>query len=177
MVEFDGERVRGRHLTDGFTNACTRLRQAQSHGDAVGAFQALFEALSWVHAIDDYIARVWSPRGKVVGRDWRDDPALPESLKSVLDGLRYARNRVHHQWADAVAVRDGAWVWRSVDELPTPTKVQEDRRGRAAYDEVLAGRAVEDALRRMVQVFTFFGALLDPLMPIPRRPIVEVVTA
>jgi hypothetical protein len=67
-------------------------------------------------------------------------------------------------------------VWRSVDELPTPSEGRADKRGRAAYDEALAGCAVESALARMNEVFAFLGSLLDP--PIPRRiaPIVEVVT-
>ena len=187
MTEFDGERVRGRHLTGGFDRAYERFQEAQSAGNAVATFQALFEALNWVHAIDDYIARVWSPRGRVEGRDWREDPALPESLTSVMDGLRYARNRVHHQWADAVIAQGGAklpftpprvlmtWVWRPVEELPTPAKGHEDPRGGAAYEEALGGRPVEDVLATLGDAFAFLGPLLDP--PIPERtpPMVEVV--
>jgi hypothetical protein len=185
VAEFDGERVRGHHPTGGFHRAYERFRVAQSVGDAIATFQALFEALNWVHAIDDYVARVWSPRGKVEGRDWRDDPALPESLAPVMDGLRYARNRVHHQWADAVIAHGGAklpftaprvlmtWVWRSVDELPTG---RADERGRAAYSEVLAGNSVEDALATMSETFIFLGSLLDPSIPARTPPVVAVVS-
>jgi hypothetical protein len=110
VTEFDGERVRARLLTGGFAEAYGRFQAAQAVGDAEATFRALFEALNWAHAIDDLIALTWSPRGKVEGYGWRGDPALGggETLASVMDGLRYARNRAHHQWAEAVYSPSGA---------------------------------------------------------------------
>jgi hypothetical protein len=142
MTEFDGERVRGRYLTGGYARAYERFQEAQSKGDPEATFQALFEALNWAVAIDEYIARVWSPRGKVEGYHWRGDPALPESLVPVMAGLRYVRARVHHQWADAVYAQPGAmlpftlprvlmtWAWRPVEELPTPSARHKNERAR-----------------------------------------------
>ncbi len=188
MTEFDGERVRGGYLIRGYASAYERFQHAQASGDPEGTFHALFEALNWAVAIDDYIARVWSPRGKVEGYDWRSDPALPGSLVPVMAGLRYARARVHHQWADAIYAQPGAmlpftlprvlmtWAWRPVEELPTPSAGHDDKRGHAAYEEVLAGCPVEVALGALRHALDFLGSLLDP--PIPRRtaPVVEVVS-
>ena len=181
MSEFDGERVRARLLTGGFAKAYERFLGGQAAGDADTTFQALFETLNWAHAIDDLIALTWSPRGKVQGYDWRRDPALGggETLARVMDGLRYVRNRVHHQWADALIVQDGArlpftiprvlitWVWRPAGELPSAPKGHAHDGGRAAYEEALAGDAVEVALATMSETFEFVGSLLDP--PIARR--------
>jgi hypothetical protein len=186
VTEFDGERVRARLLTGGFVQAYERFQAGQAAGDAEATFRALFEALNWAHAIDDLIALTWSPRGKVEGYAWRSDPALGGGLvlAHVMDGLRYARNRVHHQWADAVTERAGAalpftlprvlmtWVWRPVDELPTPPKGREDERGRAAYVKALAGCDAEAALVTMSEAFEFVGSLLDPPMAVRTLPVV-----
>jgi hypothetical protein len=187
MTEFDGERVRARRLTGGFAYAYERFQEGQAAGDAEATFRALFEALNWAVAIDDLIALTWSPRGKVEGYAWRNDGALGggETLARVMDGLRYARNRVHHQWADALIATPGArlpftlprvlstWAWRPVDELPTPPKGREDERGRAAYERELAGCATEEALVTMSEAFEFVGSLLDPLMAVRTQPVVN----
>jgi hypothetical protein len=179
MTEFDGERVRARLLTGGFAQAYERFQGGQSTGDAEPTFHALFEALNWAHAIDDFVAQVWRPEGPVEEDpwwEWRRHPSLciGDELASIMLGLRYARNRVHHQWADALVAEDGAklpftlprvlmtWVWRPIDELPTPPKGWEDDHGRAAYAEALAGCAAEDALVTMSKTFEFVGSLLDP---------------
>jgi hypothetical protein len=190
MTDFDGARVRARLLTRGYAQAHARFEQTQRDTDPDPTFFALFEALNWAHALDDLIALTWSPRGKVEGYAWRSDPALGggEPLASVMDGLRYARNRVHHQWADALVVRDGAtlpvtlptalitWLWRPVDELPTPSKGREDRRGKEAYATALAGRRADDALAEMSHPFAFIGTLLDPPIAARNPPVVESIT-
>lgn len=73
MTSFEGERVRARLLTGGFSGAYARFHAARDAEDSVSAFQAIFEALNWARAIDDLIRRTWSPRAKVEGYDWRSD--------------------------------------------------------------------------------------------------------
>jgi hypothetical protein len=178
MTDFDGIRVRARPLMSGFARACDRFQSAQDSGDTEATIHALFEALNWAHAIDDEIALTWSPRGKVEGYSWRSDPAVGvgEHLASVMDGLRYVRNRVHHQCADALNTRHGTCVWRPIGELPTPSKGREDPRGRAAYAALLAGHPAEEALATMSEAFEFLGPLLDPPLPVRTPRVVEVVT-
>jgi hypothetical protein len=86
----------------------------------------------------------------------------------TVQGLRYARNRVHHQWAEALDPRDVpfprvaqavgrgsriitpptvlAWFWKPIDRLPPPPKERPDKRGQAAYKAHLAGKPARDAL-------------------------------
>ena len=123
----------------------------------------------------------------MLGYGWRRDPALSgaDELENLMSGLRYARNRVHHQWADALvsrAVRGGLtfpvsfpasfgtvvrWVWRDLNELPTAPDVPRDAPGREAYGTALAGHKVSEAMDAMSQAFAFIGSLLDP--PTPAR--------
>jgi hypothetical protein len=60
-----------------------------------------------------------------------------------MSGLRYVRNRVHHQWADAMVTDNGlivtfpvtfsSRIWRSGDDLPTPANARKEAEGKAAY--------------------------------------------
>jgi len=188
MSDFDGTRVGARALTDGFAQAYGRFQSAQTGREPTPAFFALFEALNWAHAVDDVIAKTWSPRGKVEGYGWRSDPALAgaEELPNVMSGLRYARNRVHHQWADALILEEGrryphtsprmffSWVWRQADELPTPPDEGREAPGREAYTSALAGRKAQAALAEISRAFTFIGPLLDPPIPVRQPPTVHV---
>jgi hypothetical protein len=181
MTDFDGARVRARLLTGGYAQAHDRFRAAMAVSDVETVFYALFEALDWAHAVDDLIALTWSPRGKVQGYAWRRDPALGggDGLANIMGGLRYVRNRVHHQWADALVVDGGlpfpinlpatfsAFLWRPASDLPTPPNEGREAPGRTAYAKALAGRRADDALEEMRHAFTFIGQLLDP--PIARR--------
>jgi hypothetical protein len=64
-------------------------------------------------------------------------------------GIRFARNRVHHQWTDAVelpdSARDPPWPRTMVDEWtwswPLPSG-REDDEGEAVYRDALAGESV-----------------------------------
>ena len=81
-----GGRVPQQWLMDGFVEARARF-QAAVDRDArpEDTFIPLFEALSWIHTIDDFLKN----------RGIKDE----ESLRR---GFRFVRNRVHHQWADAI---------------------------------------------------------------------------
>lgn len=64
----------------------------------------LFEALNWAHALDERVAAHWVPNGKTVGFGWRD--RIPKA--EIMAGVRFARNSLHHDWSEAVVLRDGA---------------------------------------------------------------------
>jgi hypothetical protein len=80
-------------MVDGYDRATARFQEACFGTSPVDAFIPLFEALNWAASIDERMGF----------------PALPE-----LRGLRFARNRVHHQYADAL------WLDESGAQLPTP---------------------------------------------------------
>lgn len=113
------------------------------------AFFAIFEALNWAVAVDD--------RLKV---------ALPCQWPSAYDdqgyvaGFRYARNAVHHDWADALWLDlRGAllptplpfgffeWCWR-------PALRSSKDRGLAEYRTHLSGKPVRFTLEALESLFT-----------------------
>lgn len=115
---------------------------------------------------------MWSPRGEALGYAWRTERA-GDRLASVMSGLRYVRNRVHHQWADAMIEQEpnpsesgpiwiDIWGWRPINELPSPSGGREDPDGRAAYRDFLEGEAVEDALVSFAKSLVFLASELDP---------------
>lgn len=118
-------------LLRGLREAATRFEDASRGGDSEATFLPLFEALNWTVSLDERLGYPRSP---------------------VLRGLRYARNRVHHQWADALEITPGRglpfalptilgdWSWRQ--SLP-PGR---DSRGEAEYEAYLAGRAARATL-------------------------------
>jgi hypothetical protein len=87
----------------------------------------------------------------------------------VVRALRFARNSVHHDFADALEPRDvpfasvvtnrrgGSrliapptvldWFWKRPDQLPPAG--QEDAEGERAYENRLAGERVEHALAHL----------------------------
>jgi hypothetical protein len=78
----------------------------------------------------------------------------------VMAGLRYARNSVHHQWADALRLDEGGvsfplefpvrfsdWYWRR--EIPPPR----NRKGELEYNRLLAGEPTRNALSALRELF------------------------
>ena len=192
-------------MTGGFAQAFARLEAARAAEDGEAAFYAVFESLDWAHAVDEYVARSWRPDGWVEGdpprlkpleRDlppwweWRRHPALGvgDTLWDIMQGLRYARNRTHHQWADAIVMTNGlsgplvspirsrSWVWRDVEQLPTPSNPGKEAPGCEAYARALAGYPVQHTLAVIGETFAFLGPLIDPEIPARIPPVVEVVT-
>lgn len=89
-------------------------------------FLPLFEALNWAASIDEFLGTQKEP---------------------IIRALRFARNRVHHQWANALYFMPGSeagtwvlgvsrlgvasqWHWRPAVELPVG---RTDAEGEAAY--------------------------------------------
>jgi hypothetical protein len=145
----------------GFDEAHARLSDAISGAEMPPdeAFLPLFEALNWSVAL----SRLAADQGVAI--------AAPED---DLQGLRFARNRVHHQWANALElvnitippppIRGGgggrrggrvvmvrpasvaAWIWLDEARLPTG---RPDPTGKAAYEGRLQGRPAHEVLDRL----------------------------
>ncbi len=130
---------------EGYIKALDRLRSETESGDAGEreTFLPLFEALNWAASIDLYFSERGTPM--------EDD---------LLTAVRFARNRVHHQWARALRRYDSPgvpmihlatsssrlngpppgswWYWVEADDLPPGKQWAE---GEAAYSAQLAGVA------------------------------------
>jgi hypothetical protein len=111
----------------GYDRATARFHDARMGTDPAEAFIPLFESLNWAASIDERLGY----------------PDRPE-----LRGLRFARNRVHHQYADAlwldrrgaalpIALDPGSpfFEWRWKQTLPEGRH----RRDGDAYAAYLAG--------------------------------------
>lgn len=171
-LNYDGARVGADRLFRGYQGALHRVLEALGEEQADPAFFAVFEALSWAVALDEQIGELWRPAGKREGFDWRGRVAGGERM----DGVRYARNRVHHQWADAlrldvdcdgVLLRGHSWEWRDIDELPEPSPGRD--RGKDAYREMVAREPrVAFVLKDLEDVFAWVLRLLEPEYPASR---------
>lgn len=169
MTPYEGSRVRASLLMQGYASAVERFNEAASHRAPEPAFFALFEALNWAVAADDVIAEVWRPEGRREGFEWRERVEHSD----VMDGVRLARNLVHHHWADALDLVDGAryprryprryfaWIWRRSNELPPPTR-RWDVAKVPIYDELLADHPAENTLIKLGQAFDRVATFLDP---------------
>jgi hypothetical protein len=94
----------------GFRRARDRyMAEGRLSTDPAETFIQIAEALNWAATVDERLA---TDRGSESQPDWawRDE----YELGKVMSGVRFARNRVHHQWATALYLdTKGA-------ELPTP---------------------------------------------------------
>jgi hypothetical protein len=175
---YPGARVVAGQLIRGYTGAVERFKIGVRQQDAEPGFCALFEALNWAVAVDDFIREVWVPNGKPLNWKWRAFMGGDE-LAELLDGSRYARNLVHHPWADALRLEEGAqfpmrfpvvfhtWLWRNPDELPEPRDAAKPhvQAQRAAYAKRLSGSRSEDTFLAIGEAFERVGTLLDPPRP------------
>lgn len=85
-------------MFEGYAAATRRFYNAAELRDATEAFIPLFEALNWAVALDDRAAKHWTPEGKPLGFAWRERVRDAETMQ----GVRFVRNSVHHQWSDAL---------------------------------------------------------------------------
>jgi hypothetical protein len=169
---YDGTRVRAGFLLRGYLQAFRRLQEAMNGSDTEPALRALFETLEWAVALDEVIAEIWRPEGRREGFEWR----MRVSGASVMQAVRYVRNRVHHQWADALRLEVAPnrvlpfdacwWIWHDVDELPAPDENRPDARGRAAYVAMVADEPrVIYTLTYLQHAFAQVVDLLEPPRP------------
>jgi hypothetical protein len=157
----------------GYTDAVSRFEDAARLGNAVVARLAVCEALEWAVKLEDRVRAHWAPDGgDPLNWSWRT--RLPNA--EVMAGFRFVRNRVHHQWADALVLVDGGitfpitfparfseWHWRLADELPPedpkhPAHPDEER----AYRDLLEHRPVRHTLDLLGGVFFTVQRLLEP---------------
>ena len=104
-------------LFDGFRQSHSRIKDAKNQKEIDQVFIALFESLNWIYTIDDRIRSIKT----LVGID--------SDFSEVMRAVRYARNRVQHQWSEIIYYRDGAtlpvtlplaffeWVWMPLDKV------------------------------------------------------------
>ena len=134
-------------LVNAYSGALGRFRVASERDDRSpqAVFVPLFEALAWFDAADEYLKHAKTPIGEPRVR-----------------AVRYARRRVHHQWADAVhaveyEVEAGAgplrvcgvtfdWFWKPEQHLPPAPPEYSDPKGARLYQELLGTRPAREAL-------------------------------
>jgi len=114
-------------------------------------FIPLFEALHWATSLELRIAEEWPDRSSA--RDWYRSMPAGDTVRAV----RFARNRVHHQWAEAIIIEEAdrqlparfaPWRWQQ--QLPSGWP---DPEGERLYRSELAGEPVLGALGRLLAVF------------------------
>lgn len=168
----------------GYAQAFTRFHGAAVGRDAAGAFIPLFEALNWAATLDWRIGAQWVPAGRPLRDRWPDH--LGDA--HLVYGVRYARNGIHHQWSDALRIKQGAqfpirfpaaffeWVWCSASELPAPEAGRrKDEKGEAAYIAQLEARPARHALENLGAIFDELRGLMEPSL-LRRQPTPAVVT-
>ena len=161
----------------GYTEALNRLQEASLRRDPVATYVPLFEALNWATALDERVRAHWTPDGTPVGYDWRKRILHAD----LMDGVSFVRNSVHHDWSEAVVLRDHGvtfplsfpmsftsgtgkpwqWYWRDADELPPPSKKQRAD-SEQVYRDQMQGREVQHLLDVLGGVFFTLKELLEP---------------
>ena len=155
-------------MFEGFHGAATRFLEAVENGWATQTYVALFEALNWAVVLDERTAKIWAPRGEILGWDWRGEIEGAEMLR----GVRFARNSMHHDWSEVLELaasehlQEGEplpnqqWIWREVANLPRRGKDEPD--AEAVYIEQLAGRLVRSTLVGLYFGFDLLRSFLEP---------------
>lgn len=155
-------------LLAGFENSYDRLRTSKSPEEA---FAAIFEALNWVISLDFRFGEDTGKREK-----WLSDVSggSTSAAARVLQGVRYARNSVHHQWADALELTDGAefplnlrgrgqifgeWRWKS--GIPEPI----NKAGKSEYVDLLVARPSRLTLEHVAALFVHHRELIGLSKP------------
>lgn len=169
-----------------FHASVDRFEIATSRRDAGAAYASVAEALNHAVSIDDRIARIWQPGGiQLPDRFWFE--RVPGA--AVAPGVRWVRDLVHHQWADALELdlrshgrfppQDREWVWLERARLPgrPRTHSRKARRsgerdlvaaGYAAYGTYMSGRPADFTLHILGEAFDFVAALVEPVPALSR---------
>lgn len=122
---------------------------------SIERYFALFEALNWAVSLDDRLTRDWPFDEIAYGTYWCDE----FSGGSLIRGLRFARNSVHHDWSLALDLDPLANPFQQRIEmlwLCWAEELVEDKRndGATAYRDYLAGRVVGDTLFEINNILT-----------------------
>jgi hypothetical protein len=150
-------------MIEGYIRALGRFRDAVGlRGEPIETFLPLFEALNWAASVIEHL-----------------QDADPARCTREMQGVRYVRNRVHHDWAAALVARDfpgppaltaaggrgrdrggGAtytrglisdWFWKPLDNLPPAERP--DPVGEPAYVKLLANRQAREVLEEIERAF------------------------
>ena len=146
-------------MLHGFIGAWKRYETAAAGDSATEAFLPLFEALNWCVALDDRLQAWWKTNATNADPRWCHGFRFGDAVL----GTRYARNRVHHQWANALfyslsasakpdVPRGPEWRWLPIAHLPKP----DEGRGWFAdeYERELAGFPARDRLTHVLECFS-----------------------
>ena len=146
-------------LLRGYDAAFERLAPARAGEDPLALYIPLFEVLNWAVAVDDRL-------GQLLGKSWHGT----HRRSGVNSGFRYIRNRVHHQWADAMYLAGEIWTlasgqqlsfqdwhWRPVHELPptSPEHAKQQAKLEPFYTRHLAGRTARHTFKDLHQLFNW----------------------
>jgi hypothetical protein len=120
--------VRYETLLVGFTDAVHRFETTAKAINPIEVTVALFEALNWSILLEDHVREYWKPDGESLDWGWREQLGHGSE---VMGGVRFTRNRVHHQRAASVRLDSSGfqfpltfplafreWVWVDADDLP-----------------------------------------------------------
>lgn len=173
MRPYEEPIVTFRVLLRGYEEALARFREAAGGHDHTAAFLPLFEVVNWGVALDDRCGEHWAPEGQPLGRGWPSRLANAEVVRAI----RFARNRVHHQWAEALEVDSSGlrsrlrerlpgfqWIWRTADGLPDAPPDRRDPGGEECYTQLLAGQPAESTLIGLYQAYRQLADLLEPVL-------------
>ncbi len=154
-------------LLIGFTDAVSRYETKAKDVDPVEVTIAPFEALNWSIVLEDHVRETWSPDGQPLDWDWRERFGHGAE---IMGGVRFARNRVHHQRVGALRLDPAGfqfpmtfplvfreWVWLDADQLPAG---RPDPEGERVYRTHLEHRAARASLDVINGVFYTLGELL-----------------
>lgn len=152
------KRVTIQNLVLGFCRAYYRFLAEQdketSSGDFQGparAYMAIFEALNWADAVDEFLSHGPEQGGGHPG--WLE--SLPTEQRNVAKGIQHARNVVHHQWWGAISTmivrkedgQEDTWIW---GDLPGNNR---NRDGQRVYDAALRGKPIAETLGLLRDAF------------------------
>jgi hypothetical protein len=164
-MQYDQQTVTFEAMLFGFDEATKRWREAIKTRNTIRSYAAMFEALTWAASLDERVADDWAPDGQTLGFRWRGQ--VPQA--EIIAGVRFARNRSHHQWANTVDLlttkADGfplkyqEWRWRAADNLPPGDPKHPDPYGDRVYREQLEGEHIGRALDVLSDVFSMLQRL------------------
>lgn len=151
-------------LLKGFEQARERyMSTGRIAGAPDEALIPMSDALNWATTLDERFATIAGSQ-ESKNWDWRAD--YPNG--DVMAGFRYARNCVHHHWAEGLYLDTsgavlptplpfGFFEWRWQDSLP-PTKLPY---GKAEYETLMACQPARFTLDALAELFS--SRLTDPV--------------
>jgi hypothetical protein len=140
---------------DGYEQAARRFYDVMRETDPLITFVPLFDALGWAVAIDSRFQESWEQAPTNPAKWWSDGFIHGDTVR----GVRFARNRVHHHWADALETTSGRsypaifpktfteWRWRP--ELPPGANNQ----FKEQYDQDVASHPARVTLGGLSECF------------------------